>query len=247
MICLEKCDGTLDSLLEEETLTEKEMNSVFVQIIFTLLSLQKVFSFTHNDLHTNNIVYNETKMKYIHYKYKNKTYVVPTYGKIYKLIDFGRSIYRFQNHLMCSDSFSKGNDAHSQYNFGPYCNEQKEIIEPNMSFDLCRLGCSLYDFFFHDEIPEDCSKLSEVEKTVLRWCTMDNGKNVLYKTTGEERFPNFKLYKMIARYVHNNTPEDQLKHPLCTQYMYNATKAKSMKPFHHIDINKLPVLFTHEK
>ena len=244
MICLEKCDGTLDSLLEEESLNEKELNSVFAQIIFTLLSLQKVFSFTHNDLHTNNIVYNKTNLKYIHYKYKTKTYVVPTYGKIYKLIDFGRSIYKFQEHLMCSDSFSKGNDAHSQYNFGPFYNAQKETIEPNMSFDLCRLGCSLYDFFFHDEIPEDHSKCSEIEKAVLRWCTMDNGKNVLYKASGEERFPNFKLYKMIARYVHNNTPEDQLKYTLCTKYMYNATKAKSMKPFQLVDINKLPVLFT---
>ena len=35
-------------------------------------------------------------------------------------------------------------------------------------------------------------------------------KNILYKKNGEERYPDFKLYKMIARTVHNHTPEAQL-------------------------------------
>ena len=32
-------------------------------------------------------------------------------------------------------------------------------------------------------------------------------KNILYKKNGDERYPDFKLYKMIARTVHNHTPE----------------------------------------
>jgi hypothetical protein len=40
--------------------------------------------------------------------------------------------------------------------------------------------------------------------------TDDNGKNVLYMKNGEERYENFKLYKMIARTVHNHTSESQL-------------------------------------
>ena len=35
-------------------------------------------------------------------------------------------------------------------------------------------------------------------------------KNILYKANGDERYPDFKLYKMIARLVHNHTPEKQL-------------------------------------
>ena len=47
-----------------------------------------------------------------------------------------------------------------------------------------------------------------------------SNKNILYKKNGEERYPNFKLYKMIARTVHNKTPDDQLntdifKQPSC--------------------------------
>ena len=39
----------------------------------------------------------------------------------------------------------------------------------------------------------------------------DNGINVLYKNNGSDRYPDFKLYKMIARCVHNHTPQAQLE------------------------------------
>ena len=64
-----------------------------------------MFNFTHNDLHTNNIMYVETDTILILF-YNNKYYKVPTYGKIFKIIDFGRAIYTYKNELMCSDSFS---------------------------------------------------------------------------------------------------------------------------------------------
>lgn len=248
MICMEKCDGTLDALLEDKKLNEKEMNSVLVQIIFMLLTYQKVFDFTHNDLHTNNIVYKNTSIKHIHYVYNKQTYVVPTYGKIYKLIDFGRSIYRFQKHIMYSDSFSKGNDANSQYNSVPYVNMKKPLIHPNKSFDLCRLACSFYDFVFDEEDEtrneKRQKKKTEIQKTIERWCTEDNGKNILYKSSGDERYPNFKLYKMIARHVHNHSPEAQLQYYICQQYLQKPN-AKSTS-FSCINIDKLPKLYDDE-
>ena len=36
-----------------------------------------------------------------------------------------------------------------------------------------------------------------------------------------ERYPNFKLYKMIARTVHKHTPEKQLEFDFFNQYMAN--------------------------
>ena len=80
------------------------------------------------------------------FKYNSQFYKIPTYGKIFKIIDFGRSIYKYKGHLFCSDSFAPGGDASTQYNFKPYYNSEKPNIEPNYSFDLCRLGCSIYDF-----------------------------------------------------------------------------------------------------
>lgn len=209
MICLEKCDGTFDSLLENQSISEEESCSALMQIVMILLCLQKAFKFTHNDLHTNNIMYVNTDIEFIHYQYNKVIYKVPTYGKIFKLIDFGRAIYKFKNKIYCSDSFAPGGDAATQYNCEPFYNDKKPVIEPNMSFDLCRLGCSIYDFIIDKE---EESEMTEFQKTINRWCLDDNDLNVLYKSSGSERYPNFKLYKMIARTVHNHTPENQLKY-----------------------------------
>jgi hypothetical protein len=77
----------------------------------TLLTYQNAFNMTHNDLHTNNIMFSTTTAEFITYKYKDKYYMVPTYGKIFKIIDFGRSIYKYSGIQFCSDSFATGGDA----------------------------------------------------------------------------------------------------------------------------------------
>jgi hypothetical protein len=237
LICLEKCHGTMDELFEKNKMDLKTSASALFQIIMILLAYQKTFHFTHNDLHTNNIMYIETQIEYLYYKYKNTIYKVPTYGKIFKLIDFGRSIYRFNNNLFCSDSFANGGDAATQYNCEPYMNEQKPRIDPNYSFDLCRLGCSIYDFIIEDDkTPGD---FDELQKTIYRWCTDDKGKNVLYMSNGEERYPNFKLYKMIARTVHKHTPENQLDFPFFKQFMVKS-KNLILDDIDMIDLDSIP-------
>lgn len=222
MICLEKCNGTLDELFLKDKIDEENAASCLFQIVMTLLIYSKTFDLTHNDLHTNNIVYSDTEIEYIYYCYQSKYYRVPTYGRIFKIIDFGRSIYRYQGKLFCSDSFAKYSDAHTQYNFPPYMNESKPRVDPNPSFDLCRLGCSIYDFVV-DEMGEI---ETELQKTIARWCSDNNGKNVLYKRNGDERYPGFKLYKMISRNVHAHTPEAQLQYPYFSQFEISMKKLK---------------------
>jgi hypothetical protein len=238
LICLEKCDGTLDELFENHQIGCDEAASALLQIIMTLIVYQKAFHFTHNDLHTNNIMFVNTDVEYLFYKYKNTVYKVPTYGKIYKLIDFGRSIYRFQDKLFCSDSFANGGDAATQYNCEPYMNENKPRLDPNYSFDLCRLGCSIYDFIIDDD--EDEEEYDELQATISRWCSDDNGKNILYKRNGEERYPNFKLYKMIARTVHNHTPQEQLEFEYFSQFALSPKKTKVVDREYIMDINEIP-------
>ena len=233
MICLEKCDGTIDDLFEKEILDEKQSASAIFQIIITLATYQKAFNFTHNDLHTNNIMYINTDIEFLYYCFNNKFYKVPTYGRIYKIIDFGRSIYKYQGKSLCSDSFAPGGDAATQYNCEPFMNENKPRLEPNMSFDLCRLGCSIYDFVIDDE--NNTKKMDDFQKTILRWCMDDNNKNVLYKTNGDERYPNFKLYKMIARTVHKHIPEEQFKYPLLSQFEITDVENQTI-----INIDKIP-------
>jgi len=218
MICLEKCTGTIDELFSRGEMDESNSAAALFQIIMTLIAYQKSFHFTHNDLHTNNIVFIETEQEFLFYKFDGKMYKVPTYGKIFKIIDFGRAIYKLNGKIYCSDSFDIGGDASTQYNCEPFLNDKKPRLEPNFSFDLCRLGCSIYDFILDEEIDEN-EKIDELQRTVIRWCSDDSGKNVLYKKNGEERYPNFKLYKMIARTVNEHLPTSQLEDPYFSQFL----------------------------
>ena len=147
-----------------------------------------------------------------------KYYKIPTYGRIYKIIDFGRAIYTVNGKVLCSDSFSENGTAHTQYNCEPFYNPKKPLIEPNYSFDLCRLSCSMVDF-----IVEDIKQINNYRKVpvydlIISWLYDDNGINILYKKNGEERYPDFKLYKMIARLVHNHLPETQFSHECFKKY-----------------------------
>ena len=100
MICLESCKNTLDDYMLNNDVENKEWSAIFMQIIFTLLVYQKCFHFTHNDLHTNNVMYVETDKQNLVYHFDNKYYKVPTFGKIWKIIDFGRAIYKFKGHTI---------------------------------------------------------------------------------------------------------------------------------------------------
>ena len=218
LICLEECVETLGDYLDSKKIDDKEWFAILMQVIMTLLVYQRAFRFTHNDLHTNNIMYVRTKQKFIYYRFANQVYRVPSYGKIYKIIDFGRAIFDFKGNRFCSDSFKKHGDAASQYNTEPYYDASKARIDPNYSFDLCRLACTIFDDLL--EFDDECSVNELISKTtnpvaklIAEWCTSDDGKNILYKNNGDERYPDFKLYKMIARRVNKHTPEAQLQRP----------------------------------
>ena len=236
MILLEKCENTLDYLMENNLLNNNEWISCLFQIIISLSVFQKVFSFTHNDLHTNNIMYIATEKQFLYYTFNKVTYKVPTYGKIYKIIDFGRAIYKFQGQIMCSDSFHPKGDAASQYNCEPYIDNNKPRLEPNPSFDLCRLACCLYDHFVEDIFDtEEIFKKNKIAQLVGSWLIDDKNRNILYKNSGEERYPEFKLYKMIARTIHNAIPAVQLENYIFKKYVTSKKKLNKSAKIMNLD------------
>ena len=238
MIFLEKCKNTLDDLFMKDLPDDQACSALF-QIVMILLVYQKMFKFTHNDLHTNNIMYIETTEPFLWYRYQQKVYKIPTYGRIFKIIDYGRSIYKYQQQIFCSDSFAPGGDAATQYNCEPYFKSTKPRLEPNMGFDLCRLGCSIFDFVFGDSEPES-EPTSDLQRTIQRWCRDDEGKNVMYKKNGSERYPGFKLYKMIARTSHHHTPEAQLQDQWFRQFMIQDQE----EPSEIMDIDTYPEYYS---
>ena len=235
VICMESCDDTFDNIIYNGNLSVDEWYSALFQIIMTLVVYQKVFQFTHNDLHTNNVMFIETNQPFLYYQYNNITYKVPSFGRIYKLIDFGRSIYTVNGIRFASDSFDKNGDAETQYNTEPYFELLKPRIDPNYSFDLCRLGCSIFDYLIDDmeDIDKyttciDINSMEYIKKIIIEWCSDDQGVNILYKKNNEDRYPGFKLYKMIARHVHHHVPSKQLNRPPFQKYIYS-------KPFKNKD------------
>jgi len=187
-------------------------DSIVLQILFSLITFQNVFGLTHNDLHTNNVMYVETEKKFLYYKLNHMYYKVPTFGKLFKIIDYGRAIYKFRGQTLCSDSYHPEGDAATQYNCEPYFNDKKPRLEPNFGFDLCRLGCALYDYL----MDEPKSKIVQI---MLDWVRDDKGRNILYKKNGDERYPDFKLYKMIARTANKHVPATVLSNPYFDKYI----------------------------
>jgi len=180
-------------------------------------------------------MYVPTEKEYLYYRYNESYYKVPTYGKIWKIIDFGRAIYKYKGRVIFSDSFSEKGDASTQYNCEPYLNPNKQIVPPNFSFDLCRLACSLYDFF------DEENDLDEIKNLIEEWLKDDKERNILYKKNGDERYEDFKLYKMISRTVHNAIPKDQLSRKLFTQYLVPRKNIK--KKMHMVmNIDEIPDL-----
>ena len=126
-------------------------------------------------------------------------------------------------------------DANSQYNFEPFFNPKNKRVIPNPSFDLCRLATSMLDFLL-----ERPTKNPNVLSLIEEWCQDDKGKNVLYKNSGEERYPDFKLYKMIARNVNRHTPQNQLSRE-CFMSFISTSKENTKST---INIDRIPSFFT---
>lgn len=229
LIAQERLMGTLEDLMEHEELGLEEWRSCLFQVCANLHAYNKAFDFVHNDLHAANIMWVPTESSYLHYVIDEVEYSVPTFGRIFKIIDFGRATYRFGGLSFLNDCFESGRDAATQYNYDRIYDETKEKCEPNYAFDLCRLACSLYDHFDRQECYEgsgssneggeadsDCTDsdphpLAEVAQLVETWCLDDTGKNILYKESGTERYPGFKLYRMIARKVSHHLPQKVLQ------------------------------------
>ena len=232
VIALEHCESTLDEFMAHGKITQEMWDSIVMQILFSLITFQNAFGLTHNDLHTNNVMYVKTEKKFLYYKLNHIYYKVPTFGKLFKIIDYGRAIYKFRGKVLCSDSYHPEGDAATQYNCEPYFNDKKPRLEPNFGFDLCRLGCALYDYL----LDEPKTKIVQI---MLDWVKDDKGRNILYKKNGDERYPDFKLYKMIARTANKHVPIHVLSNPYFDKFI--VPKKDAMKKMKEVmDLDAMP-------
>ena len=220
---IETLEGTLEDIIQNE-LNLELLRSCLFQVTFALIYLQKHFYFTHNDLHINNIMYVKTNRPFLYYKYNNQYFKVPTFGKLFKIIDFGRSIFTFRKKTYMNDVFSKYGEAEGQYTHPPQVSflktEYKDMVYPSYHFDLCRLAITMIDEirYNHDDDLEDEEYYQNFLDFLKFLVTDKNG------TRLDKEKDNFDLYIKISRDACNCLPRDVIVNPFFHCYRVKKNK-----------------------
>ena len=212
LLFIEKLEGTLEDYILHSKVDSNVLLSCIFQISFALNYLQKYFKFTHNDLHISNVMYSTTDRKYLYYKINNKYFKLPTYGKIFKIIDFGRSIFTYNKKIYMNDVFSKNSEAWGQFYYPPQVNfltsfdKHTPQIQPNYNFDLCRLAMTILEEINVDELNKNVYHFLNnmcIDRNGDNFCTMDD---------------DFSLYNKISKNAINSKPTDIINNKIFKQY-----------------------------
>ncbi len=244
---LECCEGTMDDLIEMKeyapikTAEQETIWSAWLfQVCAALTQLQTSLRLTHNDLHTCNVLWKKTSAEFLLYSDTNgRKWKIPTFGYVFSIIDYGRSIFWLNNFTVVSSDYNDGHDAYGMYNFGPILEEDQPKVFPNKSFDLCRLACSLLRGLYHRNplsnpkgqiiTKEGSWEIRETEKDVFNllwmWLRTKSKSNVLETEFGLEKYPGFDLYAAIAKDVKDAVPEEQLGKSIFNKFRLKTDEA----------------------
>jgi hypothetical protein len=195
ILCIESFETTLTDL-EREGIEELEWLGILFELSFGLAAGQKHLNYIHNDLHSDNIMFNKTDEKYRYFKYEDIYYKIPTFGREIKIIDFARSIFKVKNHIYYSDVFERNGDAGGQYGYPP---SKFLKTKMNYNFDLARLATTIIEYF-------DTS--SPIFNLLMEWT---NFKEDGISKNFVQLDDNFSLYITITKYARNSLPKNQLK------------------------------------
>ncbi len=217
MFFIEELEGTLEDLLDDfDKMNTDIIVSAIFQISFALCYLQKHYQFTHNDLHINNIMFQKTDKDFLYYKFNNLYYKVPTHGYLFKIIDFGRSIFTYHSKLFFNDTFHKHNEAGGQYTDPNNSllfidKEGKENIQPNYNFDLCRLAITILEVCDFDRDKDYKEKQKVID--FIYGLTLTNKNESLFYLEDD-----FSMYLSIAKYASNALPHKTLQNYIFQEY-----------------------------
>jgi len=224
---MEKCEGTLYTLFKENPDWSKRYAWV-LQVVFALAYAQRTFGLVHNDLHVMNVMYVHTDSEFLYYNIGGKTYRIPTFGKLIKIIDFDRATLSVKlpkmrdSKFFMSDQFEQEEEAGGQYNTQPFYNPKYPEVKPNPSFDLVRLASSIFLKCFPEGKESSSTDSAALYKLFKRWLTLPDGTSVLFRTDGiHERFRGFQLYKAIARFARDAVPRKQIENNhIADEYLF---------------------------
>jgi len=209
IICTEKLDFTLDDYVKENTIETNEWLSILFQLCFGLAVAQKRYKFCHNDLHSANVMFKETQEEYLYYKINNTYFKIPTFGKIAKIIDFGRATFQYNEIIYFSSAFDENGEAEGQYDYPQENSLDGCKIKPNYSFDLVRLAISIIEYI---------EPGTELYNLLKLWMT---DKHNRFKINESE---SFDMYINIAKNMKNAVPIKQFNKKIFKRFIIDKHK-----------------------
>jgi hypothetical protein len=126
----ELIDYNYNTILQKKVMPQNMIYSMLVQILYSLILLH-TNDYAHGDIHLGNIGVIKTNKKTI----KLGNYIIPTYGYIYKLIDYGKSTHKL-NIVNKSDFFKYiNNDVNHFISILYSTNISAYIVEKNIDLN----------------------------------------------------------------------------------------------------------------
>jgi hypothetical protein len=231
LLATEQLDGDLLNYFHEkvdndETIKDREWLSYIFQIISALTVIQKYFNLHHNDLHFSNVMFTHTEQEYLYYTYKKKYYKIPTYNKILKIIDWGRSSYNFNNFKGKNNVYNSIGPTFGQFVYNRINLKNKKTISFNPSIDLALFASNLLE-----------ENLFPKNGMIYKYVT-----NLLTDKYGDSFYDNdfdFTFYIDSAKYSSKGIPHKQIEHKIFKEFTMNKRTFKKYQQKNNIKVYDL--------
>ena len=179
---IEYIDGTLLDFFSIVS-DEKIINSTIFQILYGLMVVQKKIKVFHSDLHIKNIFYKKInkEMKYFKYIIEDLVYIVPNYGYMIIIGDFGHA------ECLIDADYNKMNKKDIEF-----------AIQYNYDFNMIKIK---YNKLLKENITNLITNFNDFNKYVEK---IDIFKNLYpkYKTEIENKYPNLNNIDKEKKIIH---------------------------------------------
>lgn len=197
------------------------VTSVIFQVFAASIISYRTFGIKNNDLHTDNIMLKKTKKTHIFYKLADKYYVVPTYGYIAKIIDWGRGTYFYEG-IRGYNTIYNSELYEDFYNYSGIKN--KKVVRLPDSEECKHSDIAIFchsiinDLYLNDKFTGD--KISDSYSTIYNFT-----KQFCIGTNIKEY--NWNTYEAIMKKSHNYELSSLFNDKFFNEYLYGKKKPKT--------------------